>query len=474
VVRYHRIDGVRGTVPQSCWYVIPWGLLDIPGADGSLLLSSGDRYHSHCYWARDSRTGEVHWRVWMVDPDRHVMDKPDRMASGTVRMPHQAFWHFLTPRDLPGSQALRRISESTVRELLKAAATSGRALRDAIVALLPEVSHPLLVDGIAGVVQAANRQITDLERLLTVLRRQAVRSLKVSETDLDGALSGLVSEYHEGHGGMVRQIELAAAFLAGSINGETAVAHWGIHRSQYDWTELIGSIGGLAVRAASAVTPAHHRTALAALLRFWASSPLTDPELQRGLHDHEKPVAIDTRDGKLLPLDIAMHYGDWARSHDDSNYTVKGFLQRGSVPRPKGFIDVRPVAGGWATPERLRALADALDRREPVEFDPGAAGRLAGASSLGRAAAALLLTGLPVTDGAGGSRDTPVSARTRKALGLRPTEARDAVDRLRRLPAPVLLGLFDAALPSDPTVLWDQHAMAERLAEAWLKSRQKP
>ncbi|WP_326687477.1 hypothetical protein OIE63_10130 [Streptomyces sp. NBC_01795] len=466
-VHYHRIDGVHGTVPPAYRGVVPWGLLDVPGSEGRLLLESGYHYHVYSVTARDPRTGEAHWRVWMTDPGRVAMDDPDPMSAGTRRMPPKAFWHFLTPRDLSGSRALREISEDTVRGLLAAAATSESALREALGALLPEVSHPLLLDGIVGCVQDAAGRIPDRNKLLRVLEQPTPRPLKVSEADLDGALNGLVSQYAEGHGGMVRQIELAAAFFAGSIDGETAMAHWGIHRSQYDWTELAGRIGGLAIRAVSAVTPARHRAALTALLRYWASSPLADPALRRGLLDHESPDALSTEEGQLLPLDIAMHFGDWARSHNDRNYTTKAFLQRGAVPRPDGFVDSRPVARGWATAERLRLLADELERREPVPFDPGAAGRLAEAADLDHAAAVLLLTGLPGVDDSGLITGMLLSPRTRATLGLKVTEADAARHRWWRLPTAARLELYDAAMPDHPAQLWDQHAMAERLARAW-------
>lgn len=462
-VGYHRIDGVHGTVPATLPDVVPWGLLDVPGADGRLLLDSGTHHHVHCVTARDPQTGEPHWRVWMTDPDRVAMDDPDPLAAGTVRMPPKAFWHFLTPRDLPGSRALREVSEDTVRGLLAAAATSEPAVREAVGQLLPEASHPLLLDGIVGIVKETARRIPDRDRLLKTLATAGPRPLEVSQPDLEAAVDGLVSKFPDGRtGGMVRQIELAAAFLAGSVDGETATAHVGIHRSEYDWTELGGRIGGLAFRAVSAVTPAGQRAALTALLRFWAAVPLADPALRRGLLNHESPTAISTEAGRLLPLDISMHCGDWARSHAGSDYATIAFLQRGDVPRPDGFLDARPVPAGWATAGRLRSLVAELERRAPVPFDPAAAERLAAATDLDRAAAALLLAGLPEVEGHG-----HVSPRTRAELGLKATEADAAREHWWRLPAAARLALYDAALPDDPARLWDPHAMAERLAEAW-------
>ncbi|MFE0759552.1 hypothetical protein [Streptomyces smyrnaeus] len=479
-VRYHRIDGVHGTalpmtgyLPHARWSSkppVPWGLLDVPGSDRRLLLDGG-----YDVTARDPETGAAHWRVYMMDQD-WIVNHPSPMAAGTRRMPPKAFWHFLTPRDLPGSRALREISEDTVRALLAATATSSSALRKALGLLLPEVSHQLLLDGLTGFFQETNRRIQHRDRLLKVLDQQTPRLLEVSEADLDGALDGLVSFYSEGTGGTVRQIELASAFFTGSIDGETAMAHWAVHGSHYDWTELVGRIGGLGIRAASAVTAAEHRTAVIGLLRFWAASPLTDPALHRGLldpgedGDEEPPAAQSIAEGKLLPLDIAMHFGDWARSQAGRNYRIKAFLQRGDLPRPEGFVDIRPVARGWATVKRLRLLADELERREPVPFDPDAAACLAKAADLDHAEAALWLTGLPGVDSGGVRTDKCLSPDTRAALGLKVTEAADACERLRRMPTEARLELYDAAMPNDPGQLWNQHMMAERLAEAFRRS----
>ncbi|WBB61763.1 hypothetical protein O7599_04205 [Streptomyces sp. WMMC500] len=475
-VRYHRIDGVHGdalpttgTLPHGRWSSsppVPWGLLDVPGTDGRLLLDGG-----YDVTARDPESGEAHWRVYMMDQS-WIVHHVSPMAAGTRRMPPKAFWHFLTPRDLPGSRALREMSEDTVRALLAATATSESALRNALGSLLPEVTHPLLLDGLTGFFQETDRRTQHRDRLLKVLGRQTPRLLEAPEPDLDGALDGLVSYYHEGSGGMVRQIELASAFFSGSIDGETAMAHWAVHGSHYDWPELIGRIGGLGIRAASAVTPAEHRAAVITLLRFWASSPLTDPALHRGLldpgknGDEEPPTARSAAEGKLLPLDIAMHFGEWSRSKAGRNYRIKAFLQRGEAPRPPGFVDIRPVPRGWATVKRLRLLADQLERREPAPFDPDAASHLAKAADLDRAEAALWLTGLPGIDTAGVRTDTGLRPETRAALGLKVTEAAAACERLWRVPTEARLEVYDAAMPNDPGHLWNQHMMADRLAEA--------
>lgn len=89
--------------------------------------------------------------------------------------------------------------------------------------------------------------------------------------------------------------------------------------------ELPGRIGGLAVRAVSAVTRTPHRLALARLLRFWADSPLAEPGLQRGLLDSKQRAALSDENGTLMPLDITMLHGDWGRTHFHATWSIAAF-----------------------------------------------------------------------------------------------------------------------------------------------------
>ncbi|MEU9114888.1 hypothetical protein AB0D04_24650 [Streptomyces sp. NPDC048483] len=462
-VRYHRVDGVQGAFDGAGTTAV-WGLLDIPGAERRLVLSGGVRRYDPVL-ARDADTGELYWAAERTN-NGYTDNAPPPVAAGTRLIPTPAFWHFLTPRDPAGSRALRQITENTVRRLLKAAATSEEALRTAVGKLLPEVGHPLLVRGVVGCVQEAAEKRRFRDAFMGRLNRVRIPRLKVQEEDLGGALAGLVSKYNQGYRGTAVQIELTSAFFAGAIDGEIAMERWADRSSTCDWTELPGRIGGLGVRAVSAVTSGVHRRALARLLRFWALSPLAEPGLQRGLLDGEQRAALSDEDGKLLPLDITMLHGRWGRSHSGAARDIAAFLQRGTVPRPAGFIDVQPVPEGWATPERLHRLVDELERRGPVPFDPDAAARLAEATDLDRAAATLLLTGLPhISD----DSYNFLPPETRKALGLKVAEAKAARDRLRWWSMEGAAGLqfYDAAMPDDPADLWDQAAMAERLAQAW-------
>ncbi|MFD8542458.1 hypothetical protein [Streptomyces sp. NPDC059649] len=460
-VRYHRIDGVQGAF-DGAGITAVWGLLDIPGAGKPLVLSGGVRRYDPVV-ARDADTGE---RYWAAERTNHGYTRhdPSPVAAGTRLMPPAAFWHFLQPRDPAGSAALREISEATVRRLVKAAATSEGALRTAVTKLLPEVGHPLLVQGVIGCVQEAAATARSGIAFLRRLKRVTYPRFKVRERDLGGALEGLLSRYTTGNEGGVAQIELASAFLAGTIGGESTAEQWREHPSAVDWTELPGRIGGLAVRAVSAVTSPAHSRALLHLLRFWAASSLAQPGLQRGLLKGEEQDAVSGEDGRLLPLHSAIRNGSWARSLAVADEEICVFLQRGTVPHPDGVVAIHPVPDGWATPERLQRLVDEAERGGPVPYAPEAADRLADATGLDRGAAALLLAGLPHIEGEG--RDFLPTA-VRKALDLTVTEAQTGRDRLLRIREVARLELYDAAMPDDPADLWDQSTMTDRLAQAW-------
>ncbi|MFE1770999.1 hypothetical protein [Streptomyces sp. NPDC059008] len=460
-VRYHRIDGVQGAFDGSGVTEV-WGLLDIPGAERPLVLSGGIRRYDPVV-ARDADTGE---RYWAAERTNHGYTRhdPSPVAAGTRLMPPAAFWHFLKPRDPAGSTALREISEATVRRLVKAAATSEEALRTAVGKLLPEIGHPLLVRGVVGCVQEAAETARSRTVLLRSLKRVEYPRLKVRERDLGGALEGLLSRYTTGDEGGVAQVEVSAAFLSGTIGGESAREQWRERPSAVDWTELPGRIGGLAVRAVSAVTSPAHSRALLRLLGFWAASPLAEPGLQRGLLTGEEPDAVSGENGRLLPLHSAVRNGSWARSLGVADEDLCVFLQRGTVPHPDGVVDIRPVPDGWATPERLQRLVDEAERSGPVPFEPDVADRLADATGLDRGAAALLLAGLPHIEDEGHDF---LPTTVRKALGLKVTEAQTGRDRLLRIRAVARLELYDRAMPDDPADLWDQVATADRLAQAW-------
>lgn len=211
-VCYHRIDGVHGTLDGAADHRHV-GLLDIPGAPKRLVLSGGVGRYSPVL-ARDAETGALYWQAELKN-DGWADNEPDPVAAGTRLIPPPAFWHFLRPRDPAGSRALRRITEDTVRLLLKAAATSEEALRTAVGKLLPEVRHPLLVQGVVGCVRATTELISHRDRILTRLKRPRRARIKVSDEDLGGALDGLVSKYSSGHRGTATQIEITSAFFAG-------------------------------------------------------------------------------------------------------------------------------------------------------------------------------------------------------------------------------------------------------------------
>jgi hypothetical protein len=162
--RYHRVDGAEGTLDAPAW-----GLLDFPGAQQPLAISSPSDIYKPVV-ARDPDTGAVLWQVWRKNVGFTDTD-PTLAAAGTRLVPPAAFWHFLTPRDPAGSRVLRQIGEDTVRRLLTAAATSEEALRTAVRGQLPGITHPLLVQGVAGIFQEAAAKLVERDAMVTEFQR---------------------------------------------------------------------------------------------------------------------------------------------------------------------------------------------------------------------------------------------------------------------------------------------------------------
>ncbi|MET8980104.1 DNA-binding protein [Streptomyces sp. NPDC004539] len=133
------LAGRRVTVPKGRG--MPYAAVLFPGADRPVAAV---------------REG---WHIELVDAEgvvtasAEVDGAPGDFAAGTPILPPLAYWHCLRPRDVRGSEALRRVSDETARELLRA-----RELTDAVGELLPEVTDAALRAGVVGVLRYAVEQ----------------------------------------------------------------------------------------------------------------------------------------------------------------------------------------------------------------------------------------------------------------------------------------------------------------------------
>jgi hypothetical protein len=159
-------DGRRAEAATSDGVTRPWGVLRMPegGAEGVV----GDfQPIGFC----DAADGS---RLWSVSGFANAGPGPKALLAGP--MPPPAFWHFLTPRDVAASRALRAVDEDVAGALLKAAGDSAddaEAVRTALREALPEIREPRIVEGVVEVTCLA----ADL------LRRRRELSARIAEEE---------------------------------------------------------------------------------------------------------------------------------------------------------------------------------------------------------------------------------------------------------------------------------------------------
>ncbi|MFI6290689.1 hypothetical protein ACIBEJ_03850 [Nonomuraea sp. NPDC050790] len=426
---YANADGRGGSANLPA---TPWALLDLPGREEPLLLLG-----TGATAMLAEPDGTLHWDV---TTGRDRWSNARGACEGTALVPFQAFWHHLAPRDPEGSAVLRNLSEEDARALMTGSA--------------PAVTHERLRRGVAGLARQARDLAARRDELLTGAAADPGLIPGLDDDELAKDLSGLVNGQGLLTYGAGRQIAFTVAFLAGEVPPEAVKS--GMPGSYHDWTDLIGRLGGLAVRALSPATPRPRRAAILALLELWSRSRLAEPGLRRGVADVAGPTGHLTAGGAHLALDLTP---DWSGIYQARR---RRFIEYGTAPRAGEVLDVSAeLPTGWATPGTLSAFVDRLRAQGPAEHDPQAVELLCAETGLGRPAAALLMAGLPGLDTWG--RDF-LDAETFEVLDLKPAEAAVARDELRSLTLQERRDLLDAAVPADP---WDQKALARGLAEAW-------
>ncbi|WP_426511682.1 hypothetical protein ACPPVO_14270 [Dactylosporangium sp. McL0621] len=217
-------------------------------------------------------------------------------AEATALVPHVAFWHQLRPRDEAGSHALRAIGDDAAGRLMQAvAALAGPdadraeipddAVREAVRAALPELSHPALVAGVGGVVRHAARAALRLARLTGVTAEILAGGAAAAAFDdpdahlagdevLNDALSGLIPGcYNHGREWVKHFTDGGAALTGGEPRGPLDA--W-IRGGDLDWWDTLGVLPSVLLRAASPATSPEHRAALLDALEVLAASGLLD------------------------------------------------------------------------------------------------------------------------------------------------------------------------------------------------------
>ncbi|MFI2720769.1 DNA-binding protein [Streptomyces collinus] len=454
-----------------------------------------------------------HVTVSLVDPDGAVPAEAvlgqgyGTYTAGTALLPPLRYWHRLRPRDPEGSAVLRRTDQDTAAALLRAAATAAEHtdLRGVVRELLPGITHPALVAGVAGVVRHAAGQQAALEaveaRLDEALAdggQEQGRPTGPSDHLLGTALSGLTGEtywYYDADYTFQRLRAVGAAIQGNpGTTPEPETRAGAAPRTHLDGTPLpyaglrfdalLDRCAAVAFRAAAPTTGREQRDALRTLLREvdalglasatstrwrWFSlrldpGHLTTPE--------EQPRSGTWRG--LLPLDggaflAVVHDELHGESYDEQRGRVFTALAhdpsgRFEIPEPYTVRSCTPVGETARDTDWLRSFLAEHAERGPTPWFPEAAREFARLTGVVEEVAALVVAGMPDVE------SHFVSDRVRSQLGLPRAEAEVARDVLRDLDARVRREVVAALLPAEPARLWTEGPDVASAAEVWLRA----
>ncbi|WP_052850762.1 hypothetical protein [Streptomyces avicenniae] len=486
--------------------VLPVGRLGLPG-DASPVLLAGATAGLAPDGADLSRD---------ITATFEPAKKGGQFAAGTPLVPPLTFWHALLPRDEAGSGVLRAMTDETARRLVSAvsaagdeqdrllreAAEAGRerpaeesaaaravALDSAVTSVLAGVSDPALRKGLAGIAAFAERLDASVKRLVSPAPDgPGTRVASMFEdhepphgtnATLHAALAGLSTPggyWTSGSWSVIQQILATSHILAGKpttgkplparLLAETLPGGWTTDAAtapagSHDWPGTLAHLPALAYRATTATLPDEEREALLLLLTAFADGPLSGDSPLRVV-ELTTPGTTHTRGGQVLrhgertvvvlgtrTVNRAQNRTTWfALDHDPA--AAFGAVAHFTVGAEQ-ILPARP-SGEW-----LGEIVRLIRRNGPAPWDPEAATRLAGATGLGPAQAALLLAALPA--------ETP--APLLAVLGTKAGVTGVAAQLLQALPAEAPGEVVAALLPERAEDLWRTGADTDAAARVW-------
>ncbi|TDD65522.1 hypothetical protein, partial [Actinomadura rubrisoli] len=462
-------DGRRARLRYDRKIGDPWGVVRMP-AGGSDLIMAWDGSNAFvpmpCYDASDNT---LLWEGRAFPDPKSPMGADPRNRP---MLPPPAFWHFLVPRDLDSSRALRATTEDAARALLAAGDVPA-----ALAEVMPGVTEPAIVDGVVAMVRRAADVLR--KRQAASRRVEAVRSgasvrpaAQTPDADLLPALRGLVPplprhvpQEPSPRPATVSAIAADGRFLAGGIDDQTRLLS--PPAPPFDWVGLVGAVDAVAWRLVAPSTGDRDRASLAALLRTWADQPFARPGTWRRGYATGAALAPLSETGGTVITGI-VRPADPARSYR--------FLQTGGAPEPDGAKKVQTATVARDDAARLVRLLELLKEHGPLPLDKDAVAAFSARTGVRRAIAALVLDGLPRRAEVGGDRMDRFEAHGKMLRG-KPYSASKAVAEeaehlARRLDFDGRLRVLAAAMPDDPADLWADGglvAAAERMAAVWVE-----
>ncbi|WP_406065015.1 hypothetical protein OG462_37975 [Streptomyces sp. NBC_01077] len=467
------IDGRRARFDIDRPGQEPWGLWAPPeGAVEDVVLAEAQTRTGVRAYTAD---GVLLWELDGHHSPTHPRVKPARRVtvSHGVALP-PAFWYLLRTRDAVGSKALRTVEQQTADTLLAAAFDSAEALRAAVARELPEVTDPVLVEGVVAVVERAAR----VEERRRALHRRVTRlaeappvlpSRSVPDTELMPALFGLVVDGKRdtwqrtadaAQPATLSALAADGACLTGTIEEE--VRRLSPPAAPHDWSQLLGAIDAVAWRAAVAPTPDTERSALRALLDTWADQPFARAGSRWWVGRTSDTGTLDgLREGGTAVASAGLWDGGktcW--------FVAPAADATDGDPVPSAVPEARLVRVERDDAARLRALLAAIDAHGPLPVPESAAARFAELTGVRRPVARLVVAGMVGR----ADRDADRSLARKAPYKASPMTAELYEELRARLGAAGRRAVLAAALPGDPAELWRPggvEAAVERMAGVW-------
>ncbi|GAA2226855.1 hypothetical protein GCM10010232_10480 [Streptomyces amakusaensis] len=490
------VDGARGPAvrlpadgdPERAATEIPLPPLRLPG--GGVL--------------HPRETRSYHGRVELYDAEGVRLASvaeggtDEVYASGTPLVAPVGHWHALRPRDERGSAVLREVTEADAAALLTAV-SEGAEPAGAVGELLPGITHPALIAGVAGFVAEAARHV---ERVAALAERAAEQTaggpakgrpevVFAHDGLLRQALNGLLSSrrhygsygWEESDATAMNQLRTLRRMLA----PDTGEAEEESRGSGVHWMSLLGhGLAGAAVRAASPTTSEKEREALLEFLdaaletRVDGEAVLLDSRGRlrtvqlKGSFDQNPadPVGTVRRSGARALMFMCVERTD----HPRATWNCVEYDPAGAFGGWDGLteIDSRVLgsAGDPSYAESLRRLIDGVREHGPLPYRPEQAREFAERVGVGAATAALVQLGLPGINEYG--RDGLLTAEYLAPLGLKSADAKSARETLGDFTTAERRWYTGLLLPAEPDrvdELWTRGFDLEPLVGAWLAER---
>lgn len=384
--------------------------------------------------------------------------------TGWPAIPSLSLWCYLRPRDEAGSKALRAVDTAAAERLL-ASAESGAG------PVLAGVTAPALAAAVTAIVKRAATLRAELQKVATSVGSGEGNGAVEIVNDREATVPlGIFFKNRWAGGALSEDVVALSDMVLGKPRKDVSISH-------VDWDRFIGRLRGLAVLAMLPGTEPKRRETIAKLLRIFARTVFASGKhtmrVFRGSLEHKSPLRrtktqswVITHEGSTY----ALRSTDAGDEDDTDAWDITAIelcSDGGAFKAPPGVTisEERTVAPTDDT--TWLGAFDAVAKKEPPPWDPAAAETFAAATGLTRAAATLILAGIPNIE----DYDADfLGKELREKLGLKTTDAKLARESVKTFAREKILETYARSAPDDPNGLlepWSESGFAARLAGAF-------